>query len=210
MCDSYIEHGGQYDMFTLFMRFFLRPGMPTKVTSLVLSRLHPILNVLTLDEDRATTFSSLLVSVMGGLPSIDASRRDPGVILDAYSDALKKRDRELLRDDYIYLLAIAVLSRNLSLSSQRCECGVEAMKQRLSGLQSRTFYDIIKVSERFLHHGNGSSESLITVVMDICLVDEEGLLAQTESTQSDWYWDATTEDALWDITMLSLMSACKG
>ncbi|KAL3798382.1 hypothetical protein HJC23_005035 [Cyclotella cryptica] len=201
MCDAYIEYGGQYEMFTIFMRFFLRHEFPATITTSLLSKLYPVLNILSLDEDRAVTSCSLFQSVSGGMPSIDGSRRDPGIVLDSFSDALKKKDRELMRRDYAYLLAVAVLSRNLSSSSQRCECGVQAMKHRLSGIQSTAFYDIVRVCERFLHDGKGSKESLVDYVMDICLNDEEGLSGQSEFVRTKWTSDVENWEALWDSAM---------
>jgi hypothetical protein len=208
MCDSYIEWGAQYDVFSNFMRFFLRTEFPSKIISSVLSKLHPVLNVLTLDEDRDATFSSLVCSVSGGLPSFDNTQRDHSSVLDSMSDVLKKRDRELSRNDYIYLLAVSVLSRNLSSSVQRCECGVEAMKHRLSGIQESILYDIIRVCEVFLG-GDGSKDTLIHCVMDICLNEKEGLNLQPESVQLEWKSIAGKEqEVLWNKAMSCLISEC--
>ncbi|KAL7483615.1 hypothetical protein ACHAW6_009253 [Cyclotella cf. meneghiniana] len=204
MCDAYIEYGGQYDMFTYFMRFFLRHEFPATIITSVLSKLQPVLNILTLHEERAATSRSLLQSMSGGMPSNDRCRRDPGIVLDSFSDALKKKDREFMRHDYVYLLAVAVLSRNLSANSQRCECGVQAMKHRLSGIQNFIFYDIVNVCKRFLHDGNGSKESLVDCVMDICLDDQAGLSTQSNFVQMKWTFDAENRETLWDCAMSSL------
>ncbi|KAL7514684.1 hypothetical protein ACHAXN_012586 [Cyclotella atomus] len=203
ICDCYIEYGAQYEVATRFIRFFLRHEFPTAVTSSVLSKLHPILNNLTLEEDASTTSSSLMQSVSGGLPSKDGSRRDHSDVLDSFSNVLKKRDRELSRCDYIYLLAISVLSRNLSSSSQRCECGVEAMKHRLLGIQESVLYDIIKVCEQFLR-GEGSKHSLITCVTEQCLDEKSMLSMQDECVQSEWNWNAGNKELLWEKAMSSI------
>ena len=203
MCDCYIEYGAQYNAFTKIMRFLLRHEFPTKITCSILLKLHPILNVLTIDEEREETYSALFQSASGGLPSIDGSRRDRGDLLDSFSDALRKRDKELSRSDYIYLLAISALSRNLSSSLQRCECGVEAMKHRLLGIHESVFYDIHNVSSKVLS-GNGSKESLINCVMDVCLNENEGLMRQPKCAQLEWNWDGNNKQALWDKAMSSL------
>ena len=206
MCDCYIEYGAQYNVFTKIIRFLLRYEIPGKITCSILSKLYPILNVLTIDEDRDETYSALIQSVSGGLPSIDGSRRDCGDLLDSFSDALRKRDKELSRGDYIYLLAISVLSRNLSSGLQRCECGVEAMKHRLLGIRESVFYDIYKISGKFLF-GNGSKESLINCVMDVCLNDDESLMKQPRHVQLEWNWDEKNKQALWNKAISSLNKA---
>ena len=205
MCDCYIEYGAQYDIFTTIIRFFLRHEFPTNVISSTLAKLQPILNVLTPEEEKEAIISSLLKAVSGGLPSKDNSRRDPGNVLDSFADVLRKRDRELSRYDYVYLLAVSVLSRNLSSSSQRCECGVEAMKHRLMGIRESVFYDIINVSQRFLR-GSGSKEVLIDCVVGVCLNDGEELCRQDEQLQLEWKWEKGHE-ALWDKAMTTLTNS---
>jgi len=176
LCNSYIEYGGQYPTFTNFIRLFLRHDFPAKTITAVLTKLHPILHVLTIEEeDKQSLVFSLTQSISGGLPSLDSSRRDPSSVLDSFSTSLKKRDKELTRNDYVYLLAIAVLSRNLASSSQRCDCGLQAMKNRLSGVSTIVFYDITQAAEKFLRSGGGTKDSLISCVFDICMGSPKGL-----------------------------------
>jgi len=197
ICESYLEHGGQYESFSMCLRLLLRHDFPPKVISDILTKLHPILNLLTIKEDRESMHSSLMQSVSGGLPSLDASRRDPSSVLDAFAAALKKRDRELSREDYIYLLAITVLSRNLASSSQRCECGLEAMKKRLAGISSAVIYDVFQVSKLLLESAAGTKENLIRATLDTCLNSSSYLFLQDVDEQNKWAWNKSLEDTVW-------------
>ena len=197
LCNAYIEYGGQYSTFTNFIRLFLRHDFPAKATTTVLARLHPILHLLTIEEeDRDAQLFYLTQSISGGLPSLDSSHRDPSSVLDSFSSSLKKRDKDLLRHDHAYLLAVTVLSRNLSSSSQRCDCGLEAMKNRLTGLSDAVFYDITQVSTKILASGI-SAHALIVCVFDSCTDSKKGLLAQDDDTQKDWQWNSNG-GAVWD------------
>ena len=205
MCNAYIEYGGQYATFTLFMRLFLRHDFPSTVISNVLTKLHPILNVLTIeDEDKEALHVYLSHSISGGLPSFDSSKRDPSSVLDSFSTVLKKTDKELLRNDYVYLLVIAVLARNLASSSLRCECGLEAMKNRLRGVSDTVFFDISQVSKKILVNESGTKDSLITCVLGVCLDSESELSKQDSDTQNDFQWNSDNRDAVWKRLVESL------
>lgn len=199
MCNAYIEYGGQYTTFTNFVRLFLRQGFPSKVISAVLMKLNPILHVLTIDnEKRDDLFFALSQSISGGLPSIDSSHRDPSNVLDSFSSSLKKRDKELMRNDYVYLLAVAVLSQNLAFSSHRCECSLEAMKNRLSGVNDSVFNDITRVSEDFLRNGNGTTADLITCVFVVCTESRSGTIKEKWNVDENSVWIKVV-DSLKDI-----------
>jgi hypothetical protein len=106
-------------------------------------------------------------------------------VLDSFSYSLRKRDKVLSRHDYAYLLAVAYLSRNLASSSQRCQCGLEAMKNRLAGLNDEIVYDITQVGVKILADGS-TADAIINCVLDVCLDSTKGLLAQDENTQKNW------------------------
>jgi len=208
MCNAYIEYGGQYATFTLFMRLFLRHDFPSTVISNVLTKLHPILNVLTIeDEDKDTLHVYLSHSISGGLPNVDSSHRDPSSVLDSFSTLLKKTDKELLRNDFVYLLAVAVLARNLASSSQRCECGLKAMKNRLRGVSDTVFFDIFQVSKKILVNESGTKDNLITCVLDVCLDNESEISKQDSDTQNDFQWNSDNRDAVWRRLVESLAVA---
>ncbi|KAL7551417.1 hypothetical protein ACHAWF_017654 [Thalassiosira exigua] len=199
MCTSYVEYGAQYSAFTYFIRLFLRHDFPTRVTTTVLNKLHPILHLLTIEEEDTNSFCfSFTESISGGLPSRDSSRRDPSSLLDSMSLSLKSRDKELLRNDYVYLLVVSTLSRNLASSSQRCECGLQAMKQRLSRMSDAIIYDIFQVAEKFLRSDDGMKDSLVTCAMEICMNERNGLIWQDASTQEAWKWNSSC-DSLWEM-----------
>lgn len=186
LCNAFIEYGGQYSTFTNFIRLSLRHDFPAKVTSTVLTKLHPALHLLTIDEeDRDAQLYYLTQSISGGLPRQDSSRRDPSGVLDSFSHSLRKRDKDLSRHDYAYLLAIAYLSRNLASSSQRCECVLEAMKNRLARLNDEIVYDIAQVAVKILADGS-TSNAIIICVLDVCLDSKKGLVAQDDNTQKNW------------------------
>jgi hypothetical protein len=209
LCNAYIEYGGQYATFTNFVRLFLRHDFPAKVISAVLTKLHPILHVFTIEEEDTNTLQFYLAqSISGALPSLDSSRRDPSSVLDSYSSALKKTNKVLLRDDFLYLLAIAVLSRNLASSSQRCDCGLLAMKTRLTGVSDEAFYDIIQVSEKILLIGAGTKTQLITCLMDVCMDCKKWLMVQDENTRKKWMWNANREN-VWTRVVAALKASKK-
>ncbi len=197
VCESFIEYGGQYVICTRFMRFFLRHDFPVKVIKSVLEKLQPILNVLSFEEEsRVSLQFSLAQSMKGGLPSRDSSSRDSSTLLDAFAAALKKTNK-LIRTDYFYMLAISFLSRNLASSFQRCECGLEAMKKRLSGVTSATFYDVVVTSKQMLCDKVGTKESLVGCVIDRCLDDSADLVRQDTETQQFWQWSQSNESVTW-------------
>ena len=202
LCNAYIEYGGQYSEFTNFIRLFLWHDFPAKTTTTVLTRLNPILNLLTIeDEERDAQLFYLTRSISGGLSCLDSSRRVLSSVLDSFSFSLKKREKNLLRNDYAYLLAVAVLSRNLVSCSQRCECGVGAMKNRLTGLSDAIFYDIIQVSLKILANG---TRDLILCVFDTCMDSKKGLLVQDDNTQTVWRWNSNG-DAVWDKNVVECL-----
>ena len=175
-----------------------------------MAKLHTILHVLSIDgEDMKALQFSLAQSISGALPSLDSSRRDPSSVLDSFSSALKKKDKVLLRNDYVYLLAVAVLSRNLASSSQRCECGLVAMKNRLTGVSDAAFYDIAVVAEKILLIGAGTKEIVINCLLDICMDSNQGLIAHDETTQNDWMWNSGREN-VWTRVVDSLKASSKG
>jgi len=206
MCGAYVEFGAQYDAFTLFVRFFLRPWFPPKVTASVLSRLHPILNLLTVDgESRPDLMLSLRTSVRGGLPGVDpAARRDPSGVLDAHALSLRRREKTPSRDDYHYLLSTAVLGRNLASSSRRCECGVGAMRSRLRDVPAGVVYDVFRVAESFLQ-GDGSRGSLVECALSVCCDQTLALESQGRDVRDEWQRGAV-ENAKWERAMEGLQS----
>lgn len=198
-------------MCTNFIRLFLRHDFPAKVISTLLTKLHPIVNLLTIeDEERSALLFSLTESISGGLPSSDSSQRDPSSVLDSFAVSLKKRDKELGRQDYVYLLAVGTLSRNFASSSQRCECGLEAMKNRLSGVSNSVFYDIAQVSQQFLSSGIGTKDSLIMSVMDLCMNSERVLSEQDDAVKENWQWNSSNADNIWDRTVAALRNVTEG
>jgi hypothetical protein len=192
LCESFIEFGGQYVVFTKFMRFFLRHDFPKKITKSVLEKLHPILNVLTIEEETRDSLQLFLAhSMKGGLPSLDSSSRDSSSLLDSFAAVLKTTNK-LTRRDYLYILSISYLSRNLASSFQRCERGLEAMKKRLSGVAPATFYDVVLTSKQLIRDKLGTKEKLVSCVIDRCFLQE---------TQNKWQWNHANEFMAWQKAM---------
>lgn len=201
VCESFIEYGGQYVVCTRFMRFFLRHDFPIKIIKSVAEKLQPILNVLSIEEESRDSLQlSLIQSMKGGLPSMDSSSRDSSALLDTFAAALKKTNK-LARKDYFYMLAISFLSRNLASSFQRRECGLEAMKKRLSGVTSATFYDIVLTSKQLLCDKIGTKECIsgfvVGRVIDRCLDYSANFRMQDKETQQLWQWSQSNESVAW-------------
>ncbi len=198
LCESFIEYGGQYAICARFMRLFLRHDFPTEITKAVAEKLQPILNLLTIeDETRDSLQLSIVQSMKGGLPSMDSSSRDSSALLDIFATSLTKSNK-LTRKDYFYVLAVSFLSRNLASSFQRCECGLEAMKKRLFGVSSSSFFDIVLASKQLLCDDRGTKESMVGCVVDKCLDDSADLERQDEETQQLWQWRSSDEFAAWE------------
>eukprot|EP00985_Skeletonema_marinoi_P018998 scaffold10755_cov126-Skeletonema_marinoi.AAC.2 len=201
LCESFIEYGGQYVFCARFMRFFFRHDFPTKITKSVAEKLLPILNLLSVeDETRDSLQLSLLQSMKGGLPSMDSSSRDSSALLDIFAAALKKVNK-LNRQDYFYMLSISFLSRNMASSFQRCECGLEAMKKRLSGVTSAIFYDVVLTSKQLLCDKSGTKESMVGRVIERCLDYSANFQMQDKETQKLWQWTPSNESATWKMAL---------
>eukprot|EP00957_Ditylum_brightwellii_P208185 15356209-Ditylum_brightwellii.AAC.1 len=70
-------------------------------------------------------------SLSGGLPMRDGSSRDPSELLDTIASLLKRDKYNTLESGgFFYLYGTGYLARNLASSAVRCECGLNAMKQR--------------------------------------------------------------------------------
>lgn len=197
LCESFIEYGGQYAICARFMRLFLRHDFPTKISKSVAEKLQPMLNLLSIeDETRDSLQLSIVRSMKGGLPSMDSSSRDSSVLLDIFATALKKSNK-LTRKDYFYVLSVSFLSRNLASSFQRCECGLEAMKKRLFGVTSATFFDIVLASKELICDERGTKESMVGCVIGRCLDDSADLERQDTQTQQHWKWSSSDDFAAW-------------
>ena len=206
VCGAYAEYGAQYGAFTPFVRFLLRPWFPPGVAASVLSRLRPILDLLTVDgESGADLVPSLRASVRGGLPGADpAARRDPGAVLDAHALSLRGRGRAPSRDGYHYVLSAAVLGRGLASSSRRCECGVGAMRGRLRDVPAGVVYDVFSVAGSFLR-GDGSRGSLVECALSVCRDGARALEAQGQDVRDEWRGGAC-DDGTWERAMEGLQS----
>ena len=175
----FLEFGAQYKAFVYCVRFLLRPNFPSSAISNTLLKLKDTIHLLTIEEEESdieSTRKFLEYGLSGGLPSTDHSRRDLPEVLDAYATLLKKKTvtkESSLRKEYIYMIAIGYLSRNLASSLQRCECGVEAFKKRLSNLDATILRDVFTATKRFLESEEGSKSDLINVVCELCLSDDD-------------------------------------
>ena len=201
LCDSFIEYGGQYEFCARFMRFFLRFEFPTQIIKSIADKLQPILNLLSIEnENRDSLKSSIFQSMKGGLPSIDSSPRDSSDLLDAFAASLKKPNK-LARADYFYMLAVSFLSRNLASSFQRCECGLEAMKKRLIGVNASVLYDVVLSSKQLLNDTAGTKERMVDCIIDICLDNSTNLELQDSETQQLWQLGETTDSETWKVVV---------
>jgi len=71
------------------------------------------------------------------------------------------------------------------------------MQNRLSGINDTAFFDISQVSKKFLLNENGTKDSLITCVLDVCLDNESELSKQDSDTENDFQWNSDNRDAVW-------------
>jgi len=212
MCNAYLEYGAQYDCFTQCMRYFLTPGFPPKIIAGLIQRLRGFLHLLTTEEESNNISGpaiarSLYLSLSGGLPGKDGSKRDSADILDTFSMALKGDDCHLtaLHGGYFYLLSVAYIARNLASSSQGCECGVQASKRRMKGLRAEVLDHIVKTATRLLSSEAGRKDDLVQAVFDSC-VHNKNLPASFNMN----IWPSKNYDSLtWENMIKALQNISK-
>jgi hypothetical protein len=190
VCDAYMEHGAQYDEFTMCVRFLVHPGFPAQVVSDVIVRLRDILHLLTLEEEAIdpsghAMATSLQFGFSGGLPSRDGSSRDAGVVLDSMSHMLQGRSslsahqggRRLTKTHggYFYRLCIGYLARNLICSLEHSESSrVESSwRHRLKGFHVDDLTCVIRTAQFLLSNEIGDKRALAEAVIAACNEDNE-------------------------------------
>ena len=179
--DVFLQYGAQYDLFIYCIRFFLHPKFPTSARKITLTKIKDASNFLAVDtEDLESKKKSLKHVMNGGLPSRDGSRRDPPEILDSYSSILMKERVDLSsRTEYLYLVSVGYLGRNLASSLQRCECGVEASKRRLATLHRTIVLDIVMIAKGLLKSSVGNRDELVDIIFNVCYSSEKDLKFDT-------------------------------
>jgi hypothetical protein len=167
LCVAYSEYGAIYPFFTRCLRFFLLPAFPSKIRCELVRRLNGLLHLLTLPDDG--DLSSLLEkSLLGGLPAVDGSVRDPPEILDSMVDVLRSgKICESVDFDYVSSLAVALLARNLAISLQADSTGMVATRRRIQSLEVKTIASVLDATTLFLSK-EGTSKDLVEASLHAC------------------------------------------
>jgi len=165
---AYRDYGAQYDFFTKCIRVFLLPIFPPSIRCRALKELENMLHLLTISkeyEDGNEMVQLLSKSFVGGLPTVDNSKRDGAEILDAASrilahDCISPRPLE----GYMRHYCIGLLVRSFA-SSLSTGQGIETAKLRLKRLNEKNVQTICKATS-LLIQTNGSKSALVAAVIE--------------------------------------------
>ena len=220
ICTAFLDYGAQYDIFTRSIRFLLMSGFPSRNRIILLNTLKDLLHLLTTEDEteklvfslsgHTTNFTSELAlmqydlkrSLSGGLPMRDGSSRDPSELLDTIASLLKRDKYNTLESGgFFYLYGTGYLARNLASSAVRCECGLNAMKQRFQmmtkgGMNHDVLSDIVSIANTLMEDSIGSVDTLVKVIMETCCN------CNNNSKKSSYKWEEN-----WDTTVLDLRKA---
>ena len=213
ICTAFLEYGAQYDIFCTSIRYLLMPGFPSRNRVIILNKLKDLLNLLTTEEESenlilagsdnnnriesSTIYEALNRSLSGGLPMKDGSSRDSAELLDTITFLVvkDKYSSSVYSGGFFYFFAVGYLARNLASSSIKCECGLNAMKRRMKGMNNNLLDNVVTVSFLLMKDSDGSKDSLTKIVFDTCLTtsnnspSERMLDGWKESNHSDDIWD---------------------
>jgi hypothetical protein len=196
LCAFFLEYGAQYDCFIQCIRVFLNPCFPITTRIGMLTKINDVAYLLTTEAELDDKSGSLLVypleNCLSGLPWKDDSKRDSALFLDLLATMLKGTkgsQRKLDRNNFVYLYAVGNLARSLASSSRRCECGIEAMKNRMRGMDASITCDIVSCAQYLLKSKDGISHDLVLGLIDICFKN-----FHVTNILSAWDID----DTLWD------------
>jgi len=220
MCTAFIDYGAQYDIFTRSIRFFLISGFPSRNRIIILNTLKDLLNLLTTEDEMeqlgislsgSTTNcppklgmiqQDLKRSLSGGLPMQDDSSRDAPELLDTIASLLKRDKCNTLESGgFFYLYGTGYLARNLASSAVKCECGLNAMRQRFlamtkGGSNYAILDDIVSIALALMKDPVGNVDALAKIIVEICCNRD----ASAKLTHSNW-------EETWDTILLDLRNA---
>ncbi len=208
LCTAFTNYGAQYDFFCTSIRFLLTAGFPTRNRIIILNHLKDLLHLLTTEtESKDLTSTSICQSLCrsynGGLPMLDGSKRDPAELLDVMASLMKKEKYcNVHRGGFFYLYCIGSFARNLSSSVIRCECGLNAMKRRLCGMNKNILQDTFTVSSKLMKDRIGTTEVLVDIVVQTCVrsvlgVDEDVNGTERSFWGEEWY-ESKNDDGVWN------------
>jgi len=207
ICTAFSDYGAQYEIFCVAIRFLLMPGFPSRNRIIVLNRLKDLLHLLTTQQETnnllcGSVLKALERSLSGGLPMRDGSSRDSAELLDTMASLVNNDKYSSVHSGgFFYLLTVGYLARNLASSSIKCECGINAMKRRLTGIKQCLLDDIITVSFTLMKDSEGRRETLAEIIMNTCL-------KINDSEKFHYDWDKLGySDEIWDKIVLDLKTA---
>jgi hypothetical protein len=163
LCDAFIENGAQYLLFGKCIRLFLLPGFPTKIRCDLLHRLSGLLHLLSSDED---SMSTLLLSYVGGLPSMDYTPRDPPAFLDALTAVFPTRTTRI-ELGFLSSLTIAVLARSLTIGLIHDGIGLSPCKARIQSLHHEIAVKVLEATASFIATRMTAKDLVDSVVMSM-------------------------------------------
>mmetsp|Transcript_21093 Transcript_21093/g.23613 ORF Transcript_21093/g.23613 Transcript_21093/m.23613 type:complete len:1291 (+) Transcript_21093:89-3961(+) len=183
---AYRDYGAQYDFFTKCIRVFLLPIFPASIRCRALKELENMLHLLTISkeyEDGIEMVQLLSKSFVGGLPSVDSSKRDGAEILDAASrilahDCISSRPLE----GYMRHYCIGLLVRSFA-SSLSTGQGIETAKLRLKRLNKKNIQTICKTTSLFIQTNGSKSALVAAVIKSSSFTTSNGETTETDSVE---------------------------
>jgi len=165
LCDAFLDYGAQYPFFTKCLRLFLANGFPAKIRCTVIQRLRGALHLLSLESDGELA-EVLPAFLAGGMPSKDASVRDPPEILDCIAAVFVRG--ALVRPDDVFFASwtVGMLARSFAISlSLGGTSGISVSKRRLQNLEDSMFLRIAETAALLLS-GEGTLEDLVAATLE--------------------------------------------
>jgi len=183
---AYRDYGAQYDFFTKCIRVFLLPIFPASIRCRALKELENMLHLLTTPkeyEDGIEMVQLLSKSFVGGLPSVDNSKRDGAEILDAASrilahDCISSRPLE----GYMRYYCIGLFVRSFAFSLSTGQ-GIETAKLRLKRLNKKNIQTICTTTSLFIQTNGSKSALVAAVIKSSSFTTSNGETTETDSVE---------------------------
>ena len=193
-CNTFIEFGAQYKLFSKIARLFLQPLFPSRIQCEIVKRLREMLHLLSsVDGEEETLQQEVSVCIRTGVPDGAGVPRDSGDLLDLVCDIVKKNQGG--QGGFFRLYSISIIARNLA-GCIRSKTGVQAFKRRLLGCSGDVVDAIFRSTNKLL---DGSAKDSLEIVLSAA----EQLGVKTRSFVKDETLQEVTFDAF--VTRKSIM-----
>lgn len=166
ICDAFVEYGAQYAFVTKCVRLLLLPCFPASVRCLVLNRTNGLHHLLTLPDEETNISTLLKLYMVGGLPSVDESRKDAPGFLDDLSCLFCDNSPQRLDSGLVSLLAVTLLARSLAIELDSSGSGnvSSVVKRRIVQLNQEMKVRVLETAGAFLA-SDGRQDDLVKATL---------------------------------------------